>query len=127
MPFKSKAQARKFYSDPKLRKYADEWAAETPNIKSLPERKKPMAKKKRGAKKQGTRSDNPMMPQHAMPGGMMMNDSEMPAMRAKPKGKKQKGKNIAQLRADMHSANPKTRKRADFLLVARTWNKKKGK
>jgi hypothetical protein len=45
MPFKSKAQMRKFYSDPKLRKYADEFAASTPDVKALPERKKPMPKK----------------------------------------------------------------------------------
>lgn len=45
MPFKSKAQMRKFYSmerDGELPKgTAQRWADETPNIKSLPERVKP--------------------------------------------------------------------------------------
>jgi hypothetical protein len=39
MPFQSKAQQRKFFADPRLRKYAKEWAAATPSIKSLPEHK----------------------------------------------------------------------------------------
>jgi hypothetical protein len=36
MPFKSKAQERLFFSDPKLRKYAKEWAAKT-DQKGLPD------------------------------------------------------------------------------------------
>ena len=40
MPFKSQAQRRKFYSDPKLRKYAAEFQAATGNRK-LPKRVKP--------------------------------------------------------------------------------------
>ena len=36
MPFVSQAQRAKFYSDPKLRKYASEWEAATPEGK-LPE------------------------------------------------------------------------------------------
>lgn len=50
MPFKSKAQRRKFFSDPKLKKYAKEWAAETPKGKRLPERVKPKAKVKTSRK-----------------------------------------------------------------------------
>lgn len=38
MPFKSQAQRRKFFADPKLRKHARKWARHTPNVKSLPER-----------------------------------------------------------------------------------------
>jgi hypothetical protein len=37
MPFVSKAQQRKFYSDPKLRKFAAEWSAATPDMAALPE------------------------------------------------------------------------------------------
>ena len=37
MPFRSEAQRRKFYSDPKLRKYVAEFEAATPKGK-LPER-----------------------------------------------------------------------------------------
>jgi hypothetical protein len=40
MPFKSKAQMRKFFADSKLRKHAKKWAQHTKNIKSLPERKR---------------------------------------------------------------------------------------
>jgi len=47
MPYRSKAQMRKFHSDPKLRKYAAEWDAATPNPKKLPERAKPKRKAKR--------------------------------------------------------------------------------
>jgi hypothetical protein len=36
MPFKSKAQRRKFYADPKLRKYADRFEKETPKGAKLP-------------------------------------------------------------------------------------------
>jgi hypothetical protein len=39
MPFKSLAQMRKFFADPRLRKHAKKWAAHTPNIKRLPKRK----------------------------------------------------------------------------------------
>ena len=38
MPFKSKAQIRKFARDPKLRQYLQEWLDATPNIESLPEK-----------------------------------------------------------------------------------------
>jgi len=37
MPYKSKAQQRKFHADPKLRKYAAEFDAATPSFKALPE------------------------------------------------------------------------------------------
>jgi hypothetical protein len=37
MPFKSKAQERLFWADPKLRKYAQRWADETQNIRRLPD------------------------------------------------------------------------------------------
>ncbi len=39
MPFKSQAQQRKFFADPKLKKHAKKWADHTPNIKDLPEKK----------------------------------------------------------------------------------------
>jgi hypothetical protein len=45
MPFKSKAQAAKFFADPKLRPMAKEWAAATPSIKSLPQKAKKTGKK----------------------------------------------------------------------------------
>lgn len=38
MPFKSKSQIRKFFSDPKLRRYIPEFMASTPKNKKLPER-----------------------------------------------------------------------------------------
>lgn len=38
MPYKSKAQMRKFHSDPALKKFAPEWDAATKGIKSLPDR-----------------------------------------------------------------------------------------
>jgi hypothetical protein len=38
MPFRSKAQMRKFYSDPRLRKYAKKWSRHTRSTKRLPER-----------------------------------------------------------------------------------------
>jgi hypothetical protein len=37
VPFVSKAQRRKFYADPKLRKYAAEFEAATPKGAKLPE------------------------------------------------------------------------------------------
>lgn len=37
-PFRSQAQRAKFYSDPKLRKYATEFEADTPKGKRLPRR-----------------------------------------------------------------------------------------
>jgi hypothetical protein len=40
MPFKSRAQLRKFFADPKLRKHAKKWARHTKNIKRLPNRKR---------------------------------------------------------------------------------------
>lgn len=43
MPYVSKAQARKFHADPKLRSLAPEWDAATPSLKKLPERVKPKA------------------------------------------------------------------------------------
>lgn len=52
MPFKSKAQMKKFFSDPRLKKYAAEWMRETGPTKGLPER---VGKKKR-------RSSAPNMP-----------------------------------------------------------------
>lgn len=48
MPFKSKAQRRKFYSDPKLQRYIPEFEAATKG-KKLPEKVK--NKKKKNAKK----------------------------------------------------------------------------
>jgi hypothetical protein len=39
MPFKSKAQMRKFFADPRLRKFAKKWAKHTSNMKNLPKRK----------------------------------------------------------------------------------------
>lgn len=45
MPFKSKAQRRKFYSDPKLRRYIPEFESSTPKNKKLPERIKKNKKK----------------------------------------------------------------------------------
>lgn len=46
MPFRSRAQAKKFFADPKLRPLAAEWAKATPDIKKLPEKVKPGGKKK---------------------------------------------------------------------------------
>jgi len=37
-PFRSQVQRAKFYADPKLRKYADEFEAATPKDKKLPKR-----------------------------------------------------------------------------------------
>jgi hypothetical protein len=40
MPFRSKAQWRKFFADPKLRQYAKQWAHHTKQrYKKLPRRK----------------------------------------------------------------------------------------
>jgi hypothetical protein len=40
--YKSRAQIEKFYSDPRLRRYADEWLKTTPGkLADLPERVKP--------------------------------------------------------------------------------------
>jgi len=54
MPFKSKAQARKFFameaSGELPKGKAEEWAAETPNLESLPERKRTGKRKKTTAK-----------------------------------------------------------------------------
>lgn len=51
MPFKSKAQLRKFFELEKQGKITDaqlqEWIASTPNIAKLPERIKPKSKKGR--------------------------------------------------------------------------------
>ena len=53
MPYKSKAQARKFHADPKLRKHAKHWDDSTKKtkkgFKGLPEK----AKKKNGNKGKG--------------------------------------------------------------------------
>lgn len=38
MPYVSKAQAAKFHADPRLRKFAAEFDAATPDISALPER-----------------------------------------------------------------------------------------
>jgi hypothetical protein len=38
MPFRSQAQRRLFHSDPKLKKYAPQWEADTPHDRPLPER-----------------------------------------------------------------------------------------
>jgi hypothetical protein len=38
VPFKSKSQWRKFFANPRLRKYAKEWAKKTASYKSLPRR-----------------------------------------------------------------------------------------
>jgi hypothetical protein len=38
MPFRSQAQRRKFYADPKLRRLAAEFEAATPKGKKLPKR-----------------------------------------------------------------------------------------
>ncbi len=40
MPYKSKAQMKKFHSDPKLKKYAPEWDKATKNPKKLPNKVK---------------------------------------------------------------------------------------
>lgn len=40
MPFRSKAQLRKFFADPKLRKHAKKWLKHTKSVKRLPERKR---------------------------------------------------------------------------------------
>lgn len=58
MPFKSKAQMRKFYADPQLRRHADKMLADTPGrLAELPERKRPpaarMQPQKRGRKRGG--------------------------------------------------------------------------
>lgn len=44
MPFKSEAQRRKFYADPKLRKYIPEFEAATPKGKLPDHVKKRLAK-----------------------------------------------------------------------------------
>lgn len=47
MPFQSKAQMKAAFSGglgPEMQSKADEWAHETPNIKSLPEHKSPILK-----------------------------------------------------------------------------------
>jgi hypothetical protein len=56
MPFKSEAQRRKFYADPRLRKHAKKWEAHTPQGK-LPSRLHPAdkGKTKRGARKEALR------------------------------------------------------------------------
>ena len=46
MPFKSLAQQRRFFADPRLRKYAKEWAKGT-DFKHLPERIGPVKDHKR--------------------------------------------------------------------------------
>jgi hypothetical protein len=38
VPFKSKSQWRMFFANPRLRKYAKEWAKKTASYKSLPRR-----------------------------------------------------------------------------------------
>ena len=53
MPFKSSAQRAKFWSDPKLRKFAPEWEAATPKGKKLPAyvgKQSPVEKLKRAVK-----------------------------------------------------------------------------
>lgn len=52
MPFKSKAQLRKFYSDPKLRPFADEFLKATSGrLSDLPERARPPNKPKGGQRR----------------------------------------------------------------------------
>lgn len=47
MPFRSKAQQRKFFADPKLRKHAKKWARHTKSMKALPERKRSRKRRSR--------------------------------------------------------------------------------
>jgi hypothetical protein len=52
LPFKSKAQRRKFYADPRLRKHIPEWET----TKKLPERlHTPEKRTKRGRRKEALR------------------------------------------------------------------------
>jgi len=49
MPFESKAQRRRFYADPRLRKYAAEWEGATKH--PLPERKRTGGHHKKAVRK----------------------------------------------------------------------------
>ena len=91
MPFKSKAQMKKFFAMEargEIKKgTAERWAKHTKNIKKLPVR---IGKKSKNNKvKSLAQKKSVPAGMHKMPNGMMMKDSEMKAMmkRTMPKGR----------------------------------------